>query len=1266
MTLAQNGGHPIPKKRLPPTQKSEMSRDFGRQVWAPDAKEGYVLGTLDDIGTEEITVVRKDGQGQIKASYDEVFPAEDDPKKTVDDNCALMYLNEGTLLNNCRQRYSKKQIYTYVANILISINPYEEIENLYSIDTIKKYRGKSLGQMPPHVYAVADKAYREMRRNKESQSIIVSGESGAGKTESQKAILRYLCENWGAAAGPIQKRILETNPILEAFGNAKTLRNNNSSRFGKFVEIHFGTDDKVAGGYVSHYLLEKSRVCRQADGERNYHIFYQLIAGAPDDLYKRLRLAPPDKFKYLKHGTTTFFVRPGSKSRISSERLSEQARKSGLLVDAIVDDAADFSHLADALGRAGLTKEEIGDIWRTVAGVLHLGNVEFDENPNDNRGGCMVDPGSEQALIIASELLGLEISEMKMGLVSRIMQATKGGVKGTLIRVPLKPHEAAAGRDALAKAFYSKLFDWLVSRINKSIPFEKSVSYIGVLDIAGFEFFEVNSFEQFCINYCNEKLQNFFNERILKQEQELYAKEGLNVPKIDYSDNHDCIELFEKKPSGLLDLLDEESRLPRPTPQHYTMAAYGSNKGHFRLESPRRSRLRQHRDLREDEAFLVRHYAGTVCYQTAQFLDKNNDTLHNSLEFLVEQSSVPFIRNLFEGSHAPEPAPGRRSGSGRLQAATVGGKFRSQLTILLEKLRETGTHFVRCVKPNSTMSAGICDGAAILSQLKCAGMASVLKLMQKGFPSRTSFADLYEMYRRQLPPDLARLDPRLFCKCLFHALGLNNVDYKFGQTKVFFRPGKFAEFDQLLRQDPEQMRELINKVRSWLLKARWRKAQYGAWSVIKLARKIAYRAQLITRIQSHLRGYIARKQFKPRLDLYRKSISLLDRSHEMMSVINQLQPVSREKWTGTVRETTNSIETLVSNVRRSSDFEFELDRALVCYQQCVQRVDHTIAQLKKQLAADEQQKLLELERKRREEEEEAARQRAEEERLEQERLQRKQLAEEREKEEQRYKLAMATEAQRAEELRIQEEQRMASAERERLDATIATRLSRDGGGAMMDTPTTSMSSGSSIDSTTKPKGKYDLSTWRYAELRDTINTSTDMELLLACKEEFHRRLRIYNAWKSRNQSQQENETPRAPNAVYANAQISERTVIAPQVNPALIMQRYFKVPFSRPADIYKNHNNNNNNNNCLITDSRTVQNGLWYAHFNGQWIQRQIEMHPNKTPVLLVAGRDDLHMCEIPLDQTGLTRKKGAEILETEFETVWLHLGGAPMQKWRP
>ncbi|VDM77375.1 unnamed protein product [Strongylus vulgaris] len=528
----------VAQPRQRQTDEKMAARDFGRLVWAPDIQEGYVLGTLEDIGSENITVVRKDGKGQIKASYDEVFPAEDDPRKTVDDNCSS--ISSG----GC---YVKKvERLTYVANILISINPYEDIPGLYSKDTINRYKGKSLGQLPPHVYAVgelanqlinllfcfrnimlvymeclaADKAYLEMRRNKESQ---------------------YLCENWGTTAGPIQQRILETNPILEAFGNAKTLRNNNSSRFGKFVEIHFGSDDKVAGGFVSHYLLEKSRLCRQAKGERNYHIFYQLIAGAPADLYKRLCLASPDKFKYLKQGTTTFFARPGSKSKIASDRLSEQARKSGMLTDSIVDDAADFLHLNDALGRAGLSPNEIFDIWRTVAGVLHLGNIDFVDSVDDSRGGCKMDPVTELSLKIAGELLGMEVAELKMGLVSRIMQATKGGVKGTLIRVPLKPHEAAAGRDALAKALYSRLFDWLVARINKSIPFEKSINYIGVLDIAGFEFFEVNSFEQFCINFCNEKLQHFFNERILKQEQELYAKEGLDVPRIEYSDNHDCI-----------------------------------------------------------------------------------------------------------------------------------------------------------------------------------------------------------------------------------------------------------------------------------------------------------------------------------------------------------------------------------------------------------------------------------------------------------------------------------------------------------------------------------------------------------------------------------------------------------------------------------------------------------------------------------------------------------------------------------------------------
>lgn len=250
----------------------------------------------------------------------------------------------------------------------------------------------------------------------------------------------------------------------------------------------------------------------------------------------------------------------------------------------MVDDVNDFLRLEEALRSTGITSEEQKFIWSTVAGILHLGNVNFEESSNDSRGGCKISGETEQSLIFAAQLLGLEPEEMKLGLCARTMQATKGGVKGTLIRVPLKAHEAAAGRDALAKAIYSKLFDWLVTRVNKSIPFEKSSTYIGVLDVAGFEFFAVNSFEQFCINFCNEKLQHFFNERILKQEQELYTAEGLNVKKVEFTDNQDCIELFEKKASGLFDLLDEETKLPRPTFQHFTQRAHESNKKHFRLD----------------------------------------------------------------------------------------------------------------------------------------------------------------------------------------------------------------------------------------------------------------------------------------------------------------------------------------------------------------------------------------------------------------------------------------------------------------------------------------------------------------------------------------------------------------------------------------------------------------------------------------------------------------------------------------------------------
>ncbi|VDN02128.1 unnamed protein product [Thelazia callipaeda] len=851
---------------------STRGQVFGRLVWAPDLENGFILCKLRDIGTETMSVEPLHGGSIISAQYDEIFPAEEDLKKDVEDNCALMYLNEGTLLNNCRLRYARKQIYTYVANILISINPYEQISDLYSSATIEKYRGKSIGTLPPHIFAIgnitADSAYRDMKRTRQSQSIIVSGESGAGKTESQKCILRYLCESWGSTAGPIEQRILETNPILEAFGNAKTLRNNNSSRFGKFVEIHFNSKHSVGGGFISHYLLEKSRICRQLEDERNYHIFYQLIAGADEHMAKRLHLRPTNTFKYLKHGCTQFFTGPSTAGKILKDRREAQVAD---LHDELVDDFADFHRLLKALHSIGFNTQELNAIFDVVAAVLHLGDVHFAENVEDTKdenltGGCIIEPCNEVSLQTAAVLLGLDEYELKNGLTSRVMQPTKGGDKGTIIRVPLKPHEASAARDALAKDIYSRLFDSIVARINKCIPFSNSISYIGVLDIAGFEFFKMNSFEQFCINYCNEKLQNFFNDRILKQEQEMYAKEGLGVPHIDYTDNKDCIDLFERKIDGLLDLLDEEARLPRPSPQHFTSAAHKQLKDHFRLTTPRKSKLREHREIRDDEGLLIRHFAGSVCYQTSLFLQKNNDALHTSLEMLLESSNSAFVRNLFAmDNEKSQKELRKKTFSNKLAHASVSNKFRSQLGELIKKLQLTNTNFVRCIKPNSEMKSNKFEGAMILSQLKCAGMASVLKLMQQGYPSRTSFADLYKMYEKILPSRLARLDPRLFCKCLFHALGLNDKDFKFGQTKVFFKPGKFAEFDQMLRQDPTHMEHLVKKVQSWLLHVRWKKAQYGVLSCIKLKNKILWRAGELIKIQSALRGYLTRKNQHPRL-----------------------------------------------------------------------------------------------------------------------------------------------------------------------------------------------------------------------------------------------------------------------------------------------------------------------------------------------------------------------------------------------------------------
>ncbi|XP_061283221.1 unconventional myosin-VI isoform X4 [Bos javanicus] len=1252
----------------------------GRPVWAPHPTEGFQMGNIVDIGPDSLTIEPLGQKGKtFLALINQVFPAEEDSKKDVEDNCSLMYLNEATLLHNIKVRYSKDRIYTYVANILIAVNPYFDIPKIYSSDSIKSYQGKSLGTMPPHVFAIADKAFRDMKVLKMSQSIIVSGESGAGKTENTKFVLRYLTESYGSGQD-IDDRIVEANPLLEAFGNAKTVRNNNSSRFGKFVEIHFNEKSSVVGGFVSHYLLEKSRICVQGKEERNYHIFYRLCAGASEDIRERLHLSSPDNFRYLNRGCTRYFANKETDKQILQNRKTPEHLKAGSLKDPLLDDHGDFVRMCTAMKKIGLDDEEKLDLFRVVAGVLHLGNIDFEE-AGSTSGGCNLKNKSTQSLEYCAELLGLDQDDLRVSLTTRVMLTTAGGTKGTVIKVPLKVEQANNARDALAKTVYSHLFDHVVNRVNQCFPFETSSYFIGVLDIAGFEYFEHNSFEQFCINYCNEKLQQFFNERILKEEQELYQKEGLGVNEVHYVDNQDCIDLIEAKLMGILDILDEENRLPQPSDQHFTSAVHQKHKDHFRLSIPRKSKLAVHRNIRDDEGFIIRHFAGAVCYETTQFVEKNNDALHMSLESLICESRDKFIRELFESSTNNNKDTKQKAG--KLSFISVGNKFKTQLNLLLDKLRSTGASFIRCIKPNLKMTSHDFEGAQILSQLQCSGMVSVLDLMQGGFPSRASFHELYNMYKKYMPDKLARLDPRLFCKALFKALGLNEVDYKFGLTKVFFRPGKFAEFDQIMKSDPDHLAQLVKRVNHWLICSRWKKVQWCSLSVIKLKNKIKYRAEACIKMQKTIRMWLCKRRHKPRIDGLVKVGTLKKRLDKFNEVVSALKD-GKAEMNKQVKDLEISIDALMAKIKSTMMTREQIQKE---YDALVKSSEVLLSALQKKKQQEEEaerlrriQEEMEKERKRREEDEQRRRKEEEERRMKLEmEAKRKQEEEERKKREDDEKRIQAeVEAQLARQ-REEESQQQAVLEQERRDRELALRIARSEAELISDEaqadpaalrsldfhPVTSkingtrrtMTPGPAVQATKAAAGtkKHDLSKWKYAELRDTINTSCDIELLAACREEFHRRLKVYHAWKSKNKKRNTETEQRAPKSVtdYDFAPFLNNS---PQQNPAAQLparqqeiemnrqQRFFRIPFIRPADQYK--------------DPQNKKKGWWYAHFDGPWIARQMELHPDKPPILLVAGKDDMEMCELNLEETGLTRKRGAEILPRQFEEIWERCGG--------
>ena len=1114
----------------------------------------------------------------------------------------------------------------------------------YTPALVAAYQGKSLGVLPPHIYAIADKSYRDMRNLSLSQSVMCSGESGAGKTESTKHLLRYLTDSYGGGGDTedLEQRILASNPFLEAFGNAKTTRNNNSSRFGKFIEIHFNRNSLVIGAHMLHYLLEKSRVIEQTNEERNYQVFYRICRGAPANMRQSLNLSEDcSQYEYLKHS---------------------------MLCDIpFLDDVKDFAEMEKSMSDCGLSPEEKANVFRISAAVLHLGNIGIEESGD----GSGVKGESDQTLSGVAAMLGLDPDGMRKGLTTKlIVIGGESSDKGLSVK------EAKFSLWALTKSLYSKLFDWIIDRVNLCFPFpqDKSVNFIGILDIAGFEYFRKNSFEQFCINFCNEKLQQFFNERVLKDEQELYVKESIKFKEVEFVDNQDCIDLIEKDKEGILAILDDTSKMPRANDKMFAEALHKKHAKHFRLQSPRKSKMSYYKQLRDEEGFIIRHFAGAVCYNSEGFMDKNNDALTADLNEMVQASKDPFLRKMFE-RRPGEPEIKR----GKLSFVSLGTKFKKALDNLMEKLNTTRATFVRCIKPNQKMKPKIFEGAGVLSQLQCAGMVSVLDLMQGGYPSRTAFKELYDMYKAVLPPALAKLDPRTFAKALFKALGLSEEDFQFGVSKVFFRPGKFAEFDKIMRADPESLVELVGKVLKWLVKCRWKKITWACVSCIKFASKIRARGAAAIIMQNVIKMYLAKNTHRPRYLGIQELLTVTGQINEMKETVEKM-PKNKEKMMAQVDGVLEELGKNVDKIKGSMTITRE---------EINKMQDEMNGKIKKQLAAiqkeQEKQKLLaeaerlrklaaERERLRKEKEQaELARKKAEEDALlrkemeaeakkqaalEDKRLEAERIAEE--KEAKKGNKKKDAEARR-------EAEEAAMLEQERRDQELAMRLAMDAANpteALSEDTQKSVAKGGAGGGRKKAKEKtsthtfankkqkalherHDLSKWKYADLRDTINTSCDIDLLEACREEFHRRLKVYHAWKMKNMNKSKTKTEaRAPAALQANANQRGAAPKPPSKKKTDRPQRYFRIPFVRPSDKAKK--------------DKGAKKGWWYAHFDGQWIARQMELHPEKQPVLLLAGRDDMEMCELSLEETGLTRKRGAEILPREFETEWSKFGGDP------
>ncbi|XP_048646435.1 myosin-14 isoform X4 [Marmota marmota marmota] len=744
-----------------------------RLVWVPSELHGFEAAALRDEGEEEAEVELAESGRRLRLPRDQIQRMNPPKFSKAEDMAELTCLNEASVLHNLRERYYSGLIYTYSGLFCVVINPYKQLP-IYTEAIVEMYRGKKRHEVPPHVYAVTEGAYRSMLQDREDQSILCTGESGAGKTENTKKVIQYLAHVASSpkgrkepgVPGELERQLLQANPILEAFGNAKTVKNDNSSRFGKFIRINFDVAGYIVGANIETYLLEKSRAIRQAKDECSFHIFYQLLGGAGEQLKADLLLEPCSNYRFLTNGPSSS---PGQERELFQETL-------------------------ESLRVLGFAPEEITSMLRTVSAVLQFGNVVLKSERNTDQA-TMPDNTAAQKLC---RLLGLGVTDF-----SRALLTPRIKVGRDYVQKAQSKEQADFALEALAKATYERLFRWLVLRLNRALDRSprQGASFLGILDIAGFEIFQLNSFEQLCINYTNEKLQQLFNHTMFVLEQEEYQREGIPWTFLDFGlDLQPCIDLIERpaNPPGLLALLDEECWFPKATDKSFVEKVAQEQGSHPKFQRPRH--------LRDQADFSVLHYAGKVDYKANEWLMKNMDPLNDNVAALLHQSTdrltaeiwkdVEGIVGLEQVSSLGDGPPGGRPRRGMFR--TVGQLYKESLSRLMATLSNTNPSFVRCIVPNHEKRAGKLEPRLVLDQLRCNGVLEGIRICRQGFPNRILFQEFRQRYEILTPNAIPKgfMDGKQACEKMIQALELDPNLYRVGQSKIFFRAGVLAQLEE--------------------------------------------------------------------------------------------------------------------------------------------------------------------------------------------------------------------------------------------------------------------------------------------------------------------------------------------------------------------------------------------------------------------------------------------------------------------------------------